>query len=352
MRRASIVAAAALTASAAAATAIVVGLPAAEGGNAPSAAATPPATAEVTRGTLIDEETKTGDLGYGDTTAIKARGSGTVTGLAATGSTVTRGKPLYRVDDDPVVLLYGKLPAYRTLRNGVEGRDVKQLEQNLWALGYRGFTVDKEYTSATADAVEQWQDDLGVPETGVVDPAAIVYAAGPVRVDSHEAAAGDALQPGGGVLSITGTARVAVVEMEIGDQRLAKKGAKVEVTLPDGNTTAATIADVETVVVPADNPDGEDTTAIKVTITFPAGKAPKGLDAAAIDVAFTSATAKDVLTVPVTALLALSEGGYGVEVVQGSSTSIVAVETGMFADGKVEISGTGISEGTVVGVPA
>ena len=191
-----------------------------------------------------------------------------------------------------------------------------------------------------------------MPETGVVDPAAIVYAAGPVRVDSHEAAAGDALQPGGGVLSITGTARVAVVEMEIGDQRLAKKGAKVEVTLPDGNTTAATIADVETVVVPADNPDGEDTTAIKVTITFPAGKAPKGLDAAAIDVAFTSATAKDVLTVPVTALLALSEGGYGVEVVQGSSTSIVAVETGMFADGKVEISGTGISEGTVVGVPA
>ena len=63
----------------------------------------------------------------------------------------------------------------------------------------------------------------------------------------------------------------------------------------NGLVDAATIADVETVVVPADNPDGDDTTAIKVTITFPAGKAPKGLDAAAIDVAFTSATAKDVV---------------------------------------------------------
>jgi multidrug efflux system membrane fusion protein len=351
MKRSRIVAAAALTAGAAAAAAVVVGLPDAEGGSPPESA-TPPATAEVTRGTLVDEETKTGDLGYGDTTAIKARGSGTVTGLAATGSTVTRGKSLYRVDDDPVVLLYGKLPAYRTLRNGVEGRDVKQLEQNLWALGYRGFTVDKEYTSATADAVEDWQDDLGVPETGAVDPAAVVYAAGPVRVDSHEAAAGDALQPGGGVLSITSTSRVAVVEMEIADQRLAREGAKVEVTLPDGTTTAARIAGVETVVVPADNPDGEDTTAIKVTIAFPAGKSPKGLDAASVDVAFVAATAKDVLTVPVTALLALSEGGYGVEVVAGSTTSIVAVKTGMFADGKVEVSGTGISEGTVVGVPA
>src|SRR4051812_11126383 len=174
MKRSRIVAAAALTAGAAAAAAVVVGLPEAEGGSPPESA-TPPATAEVTRGTLVDEETKTGDLGYGDTTAIKARGSGTVTGLAATGSTVTRGKSLYRVDDDPVVLLYGKLPAYRTLRNGVEGRDVKQFERNLWALGYRGFTVDKEYTSATAAAVEDWQDDLGVPETGAVDPAAVVY---------------------------------------------------------------------------------------------------------------------------------------------------------------------------------
>ncbi|MEV6492794.1 peptidoglycan-binding domain-containing protein [Actinoplanes sp. NPDC051633] len=351
MRRASIVAAVALTAGAAAAAAIVVGLPEAQGGGA-AEAAMPPATAKVTRGTLVDEETKTGDLGYGDTTALKGRSSGTVTGLAATGSTVTRGKALYRVDDDPVVLLYGKLPAYRTLRNGVEGRDVKQLEQNLWALGYRGFTVDKEYTYATADAVEQWQDDLGVPETGAVEPAAVVYAAGPVRVDSHQIAAGDELQPGGGVLSTTGTARVGVVELEVDDQRLAKKGAKVQVTLPDGTETTATISHVETVVVPADNPDGEPTTAIDVTVTFPAGKAPKGLDAASIDVAFTAATADNVLTVPVTALLALSEGGYGVEVVSGSATSIVAVKTGMFADGKVEVSGTGIGEGTVVGVPA
>jgi multidrug efflux system membrane fusion protein len=351
MKRATFVAAAALTAGAVATTVIVARLPEAQGSGTP-AGAMPPATATVARGTLTDAESKSGDLGYGDTTSIKGRSSGTVTGLAAEGSTVTRGKSLYRVDDDPVVLLYGRLPAYRKLRSGDEGRDVKQLEQNLWALGYRGFTVDKEYTSATADAVQEWQDDLGLAETGQVDPAAVVYAAGPVRVDSHEAAAGDVLQPGADVLKITGTTRVANVDLEMDDERLAKQGAKVEVTLPDGSTVKATIASVKTVVVPAENPDQDDSTAIEVTITFPAGKAPKALDAAAVDVAFTAGTAKNVLTVPVTALLALSEGGYGVEVVEGSATKIVAVKTGLFADGKVEISGTGVSDGTVVGVPA
>jgi len=70
-----------------------------------------------------------------------------------------------------------------------------------------------------------------------------------------------------------------------------------------------------------------------------------------VTVNFTSQQHKNVLAVPVAALLALSEGGYGVQVVQGSSSRIVAVETGLFADGRVEISGPGISAGMSVGVP-
>lgn len=351
MKRAGVIVAATLTASAATAVAVVAGLPEAKGGSG-GAGAMPPATATVTRGTLVDREEHGGDLGYGDTTAIATRASGTLTALAATGSTVTRGRSLYRLDDDPVVLLYGKLPAYRELRSGLEGKDVKQFEQNLWALGYRGFTVDDEYTSATADAVEDWQDDLGVTETGRVDPARIVVAPGPVRVDSHEVEAGVQMQPGGEVLNVTGTARVATVRLELDDQRLARKGAKVEVTFPGGGTVTGTIARTETVVVPAEGPDEEDTTAIDVTVAFPAGKAPKGLDAASVEVGFTSSTADDVLIVPVAALLALAEGGYGVEVVEGAASRIVAVETGLFAEGKVEVRGAGIADGTVVGVPA
>jgi hypothetical protein len=55
--------------------------------------------------------------------------------------------------------------------------------------------------------------------------------------------------------------------------------------------------------------------------------------------------------VPVSALLALAEGGYGLEVVRDDGTTkIVRVDTGLFADGKVEVRGAGIGEGTVVGV--
>ena len=71
-----------------------------------------------------------------------------------------------------------------------------------------------------------------------------------------------------------------------------------------------------------------------------------------MDVTFVADERKDVLTVPVAALLALAEGGYGVEVVEGGTRpASCAVETGMFADGRVEVTGDGIAEGMTVGMP-
>jgi peptidoglycan hydrolase-like protein with peptidoglycan-binding domain len=332
------------------AAAVVVGLPEAQGGSTPPAAL-PPATAEVTRQTLVDSTSKDGELGYGETTALAAHQSGTVTALPKSDATIKRGAALYRIDNTPVVLLYGSLPAYRTLSSGSTGADVKQFEKNLWALGYRGFTVDRTYTSATAAAVREWQDDLDLTETGTLDPARITYAPGPVRVDSREAALGDVVQPGAEVLTITGTARVATVDLEVADQRLARVGAAVEVTLPDDTTAPAKITGAETTVVPGEG-QGEDTTVVEVTAGFPAGKSPKGLDQASVSVAFTAAQRKNVLTIPVAALLALAEGGYGVELVEGAATRIIAVQTGLFADGRVEVTGDGLAEGAIVGMPA
>jgi hypothetical protein len=69
-------------------------------------------------------------------------------------------------------------------------------------------------------------------------------------------------------------------------------------------------------------------------------------------VAFTASKVENVLTVPVAALLALAEGGYGVQIVEGGTTKIVGVKTGLFAGGQVEVSGDGLAEGQVVGMPA
>jgi multidrug efflux system membrane fusion protein len=334
------------------ATAAVVafGLPGAPTGSA-QGSAMPPATAAVTRQTLIDTEDKDGKLGYGDEATIAARLAGTLTMLPAVGRTISRGKPLFKVDNKPVVLLYGSLPAYRTLAPGVEGGDVKQFERNLWALGYRGFTVDDTYSSATATAVREWQDDLDLTRTGRVGTDRIVYAGGPVRVDARKAEPGAQIGPGTPVLTATETARIATVDLDVDDQRLAKVGATVRVTVPDGTVLPGKITDAETIVVPGEGQQ-PDTTQVEVTIGFAAGKTPKGVDQASVSVAFTAGQRKDVLTVPVAALLALAEGGYGVQVVEGSSTRIVAVQTGLFAAGRVEVTGTGLSDGTVVGMPA
>ncbi|MGI5268095.1 peptidoglycan-binding protein [Nonomuraea sp. CA-218870] len=311
------------------------------------AAALPPATATIAEETLVDTLEADGELAYGPATSAINRLRGTVTWLPASGDVITRGEPLYKVDNDPVVLLYGGVPAYRDLRTGVTGRDVENLERDLARLGYDGFTVDDAYTWATARAVMAWQDDLGLPETGVVELGRVVFADGRVRVDTLTAEIGRPAAPGQKVLGHTGTAKVVTVRLDAEDQRLAKEGAEVTVTLPGGAEVTGRITEVATVIVPGEGGQ-EPETKVEALVSL-TGKKAAGLDQAAVDVAFTADEREDVLTVPVTALVALGEGGFGVEVVEGGSTRYVSVETGLFSGGRVEITGAGLAEGMTVG---
>lgn len=347
-RRTAGVVAGVVTVGAVAAAVTVFNLPAAESNDNSSESQTVANTADIAKETLVDRESHDGTLGHGSTTTVAGKGSGTITWLPSTGSTIKRGKALYKIDNKPVTLLYGTLPAYRTLSSGVKGADVKQFEKNLWAMGYRGFTVDSRYTAATASAVKDWQEDLGLSETGTIETSQIVYAAGSVRIDSLSAQNGSSVQPGSEILKYTGTALVATVDLSMDSARLAKQGATVQVAMPDGKTVPGRIVKVGTTVQQGQG-DEEDTTLIEVTISF--SGAPKGMDEASVTVDFVASERKDVLTVPVAALLALAEGGYGVQVVDGTTTKIVAVQTGLFADGKVEIKGDGLAAGMKVGMP-
>jgi peptidoglycan hydrolase-like protein with peptidoglycan-binding domain len=333
----------------------------------------PPATARVTRTTLVETKTVLGTLGYGDPVPVRATGTGTLTWLAPIGSTVKRGRPLFRVDARPVVALYGSLPLYRPLRNGVVGADVQELERNFAALGYTGFTVDDAYTLATSAAVRSWQADLGLPATGTVEPGQVVFTRRAVRIAAHTARVGDPIgrgsaEAGASVLSYTDTRRRVAAKLEVADQALAAKGRTVTVKVPGRRALKGKIARVGTVVTAqGTTPDGAATpdqgapsdgtgsaasdARIEVTVAIAAQSALGSLDLAPVDVDFASSKREDVLAVPVAALLALPEGGFGVQVVRGDSTRIIAVTTGMFAAGQVEVSGTGITEGVAVGVP-
>ncbi|MDN3352484.1 peptidoglycan-binding protein [Actinomadura sp. DC4] len=308
----------------------------------------PPATAPIERTTLTETQEADGTLGFGATHVAKGTsGRGTLTWVAAPGYEVTRGRSAYRLDDRPVPLLYGSLPLYRTLGTGTTGADVAQFERNLRALGYTGFTVDKTYSSDTAAAVRHWQGDLGVTQTGRVSAGSVFVAPGPIRVAERKAQAGD--RPNGPLFTYTGTSRVVSVALDVKYQRLAKKGAAVSIDLPDGGTTKGTIAKVGKV---AKKGQGDNPSTITVTVEVAGQRSLGSYDKAPVTVQLSAGRHPNVLAVPIAALLAQPDGGYAVQVVEGARVRTVAVETGAFTDGKVEISGSGLSEGMQVGVPA
>jgi peptidoglycan hydrolase-like protein with peptidoglycan-binding domain len=308
-------------------------------------------TADVTRGDLVDTTSADGKLTYADERQIHAAGAGTVTAVPAEGSTVTRGRALLKVDRRPLVLMYGSLPLYRTLQLGMsDGPDVRQLERNLKALGYGdNLTVDDQFTSATRSAVEDWQDDRGLPQTGAVDASQVAFLTGPVRVSDVPVAVGDNVTPGRPVLTVTATRRVVHVNLDTADQSMARKGAAVSVELPGGRQVKGTISKVGTVAKAAGQ-DGANPT-IDVDIALRSAKGAGRLDQAPVTVHMESERVKNVLSVPIEALLALREGGFGVEVVEGGSTRVVAVRTGAYGGGRVEVTGAGLAEGMKVGVP-
>ncbi|QCX74829.1 Putative peptidoglycan binding domain protein [Streptomyces sp. YIM 121038] len=326
----------------------------------------PPRTTKVQRTTLTRTETVNGSLGYGDTTAVAApaagRGSGgVVTWVPEDGDVLKRGDTVYRVAEREVPLLYGSIPFYRTLNTGSEGADVRILERNLAALGYTGFTVDDTYTSGTAAAVRDWQDDLGRDETGTVQPADAVVAPGARRVADVRAVPGAPL--GGTVLSWTGTERAVTVDLDAQFEDLVRKGTKATVTLPDDTTVRAEVTDVGTPTTARDGGgadggggsgggSGDDKATLPVELKVPSQRGLGRYQAASVDVSLKAETREDVLVVPVNALVAQRGGGYAVDVVEsGGDVRRVPVKPGLFADSMVEVSGKGLTAGTVVGVP-
>ncbi|MEU3688160.1 peptidoglycan-binding protein [Streptomyces narbonensis] len=310
-----------------------------------------PATAPVTRGDLSDSSRQDGTLGYLGERKINAGPSGILTRIAPAGSTVERDERLYEVDGRPVLLMYGAEPMYRTLKTGDEGRDVRQLEENLAALGYVGFTVDDEYTTYTADAVKRWQKSHGLKRTGSLGPDTIAFAGSAVRVKEAGAAAGDQVGPGRPVLTVTGSERVVRFKLPVADAGLAKTGTRVSVQLPDGTTAPGKVSSVGRTASAGGEPQ-DRTPKIDITVSFDAPAKVKGVDQSPVTVDLTGETRRNVLSVPVNALLALPGGGFGVQVVENGRTRDVEVELGMFGQGRVEISGKGLREGMKVGVPS
>ncbi|WP_281900890.1 efflux RND transporter periplasmic adaptor subunit [Micromonospora humidisoli] len=367
--------------------------PATAGGDPP----VPVQTTTVVRTDLASTVSLTGTLGYGRAEPVKGGRSGTVTWLPPAGATVTRGGQLYRIDDQPVPLFYGGLPLYRDLAEpGTVGRDVRVVATNLKALGYEigyqpvpGEKVSRPVKAAAASpagqqdaapepgrgtsgqgaaaptptasaparvvvrkgegvltgslmrAIKRWQQDAELPVTGRIAVGDVAVLPGAVRVDAVTALRGDPAETP--LLTVTPTAKVITVQAEVAEAGTIQRGDRVTVTLPGDKTVDGTVSAVATAVT---QDDAGPTATPKRAVTVTVDDDLTGIDAADVQVDLAGETREGVLAVPVGALVALSEGGYALQLADGGR--FVAVTTGMFAKGMVEVSGDGITEDLAV----
>jgi hypothetical protein len=325
------------------------------------------------------------------------------TSLPKVGQIIKADQPVYAVSDEPVPLLYGSIAAYRAFYVGMsDGADVGELTHDLIALGYgAGLAQSNHYSSATATAVKRWQQALGLPATGEILLGQVVFEPGPIRVTSvtpsvgasvggsgggggaaGSGGGGGAAGSGGGgagaVLTATSTTPIVTVDLDVSEEYLVKPGDAVSIVLPNGTSTVG--GHIESVGNVATCPGGggigagtgastggsaadqspcesggsgsTSTPTVMVTITLDSTPPLATLDQAPVNVNITTQRADDVLAVPVNALLALQGGGFGVDVVTGTTSRLVGVSTGLYGNTLVQVSGSGITVGTRVEVPS
>jgi peptidoglycan hydrolase-like protein with peptidoglycan-binding domain len=301
------------------------------------------------------------------------------------GRTVRQGQVIYRVSGSPVVLLYGNIPAYRDLSEGVTGPDVTELNTDLVKLGYatRAALGPRSgwdyYGAATAYAVELLQSKLGLTVTGTLSLGQAAFLPGPALITAlgSTTVLGGPATPGSVVLTASSTTPVVTIDLDAAQQSEVKDGDPVSITLPDGSATPGVISQISRVASSSSSSgSGSDsgapgsgssssnnsgsgnsgtgtsaTITVLVSLTHP--KAAGKLNQAPVTVLITTGSVSDALTVPVDALLAQPHGGYAVEVVSGGRHHLVKVTPGMFDDaaGLVQVSGSGLSPGQRVVVP-
>jgi hypothetical protein len=171
----------------------------------------------------------------------------------------------------------------------------------------------------------------------------VVFKPEPLRVSQVTGSLGG--PAAGPVLAATSDRQVVTIPLDVSDQSEVTTGDAVSVTLPDGATTPGVVSSVGAVATTSSGSgQGQGpTTTITVTVALTDPRAAGTLDQAPVTVNITTATASDVLAVPVTALLAQSSGGYEVEVVgPGGTRRWVPVTAGPVfddANGLAQVTG-------------
>jgi hypothetical protein len=299
-------------------------------------------------------------LGYAPTQPVVNKLSGTYTELPPVGAVIAAGQVLYRVDNQPVVLMTGATPAWRPFAAGMtDGPDVAELQSNLIALGDAGgliSTASGHFNAPTIDAIERWQQAGAQPVTGQITLGQVIFLPSTVLVGPESVATGQAASPGDLPYQVTTTARTVSVPLNPNLPPVSV-GEVVSIVLATNATTPGKVTAVGPAPPTSSSGSGtssgsgssqsQASTILTVTPNNPA--ATGSGSGVAVQVSLTTQSVSGVLAVPVSALLALAGGGYGVEVVSASGTHhLEGVTTGIYAGSRVQVSGASIAPGIKV----
>ena len=324
------------------------------GGTKASPAAQEPATtAMVEQGPLSAVVSLDGTLSYrarsdGSPYSVINQARGTYTALPEVGAKIGCRGVLYRVDDSPVLLLCGTMPAYRDVHEGDAGRDVRQLNRNLHLAG-------RAFTGRTRAALERLQRRKGLAATGKLELGDAVFLPRPLRIGKVAGELGGAARPGVQIAQATADALHVRVDLDASQQGEVKKGDRAQVTLPGNTSAKGKVARLGRVAQAPQGKDAEPAAAtVPAFISLDDPGAARGLESAPVQVDVMTKGVESALSVPVTALVGKAGGGLAVEVVRaGGQRELVAVRAGLFDDahGRVEVEGA-LRQGEHVVVPS
>jgi len=301
-----------------------------------------------------------------------------------------------RSESSAGVLMFGDMPAWREFRDGMTpGADVEQLELNLISLGFGSLDSllgDMIFDAETADAIKKLQADLGMSVTGRISFRDVIFLPGTsvVAISASSPSLGESVNSGTSLVSLTPVERIHTqveqdgsltchlfsnqqsanipvlsercttlnstteslqfvqTSIDVADQDLINVGSEVKVELPDESVVEGTVKEIGNVAI---IPQGNQAPFLEVAVVFEGGGSFPHWTGASVTVSITKELAADVLAVPVTSLLALLGGGYALELVQPESNILVRVETGIYADGWVEVTGPSLEPGREVVMP-
>ncbi len=304
----------------------------------------------VVRQDVVETQKAQASVGFGTSITLPVDLEGLVTWAPLPLTTLKSGDVLVEVGGRPVFFVVGESPLYRPLRlvgrwevdeagtrlGQQKGADVAQLQQYLLDLGFddKGrMTLDEVFGLSTQRAVKDWQKSVGHPATGIVDSSQIVFMTSEVLLQT-EYRVGQSFTP----IEVTGTGTVLTVTGSTTLRDFFPVGATIDVSSQPPTTGVVTrssrISDQEGV-----------RQLIEISVD---GVNPDELGQS-IEVVGSLTQATDVLSIPVRALLAKSDGTWRVEVDSGGAISRIDVEL-------VSVFGTtaiieGLEEGDEVVIP-